>query len=89
MTESLARIEDFAGKWMKSAKSADKVIDLVLMEKHLMLLPENVQFFGKKRKPKSTSKVTVSSEGTFMRSSSQKMHTSARTAERRRKIAKY
>ena len=42
MIESLVRIEDHADKWMKSAKSRDKVIDLVLMEQLLMKLPENV-----------------------------------------------
>ena len=42
VTESLARIEDLAGKWMKSAKLRDEVVDLVLMEQLLTMLPENV-----------------------------------------------
>ena len=43
VTESLARIEDLAGKWMKSSKWRDEVIDLVLMEQLLTILPENVR----------------------------------------------
>ena len=58
VTESLARIEDLAGKWMKSAKSRDEVVDLVLMEQLLTMLPENVRLFVKERKPKTSAEAS-------------------------------
>ena len=58
VTESLARIRDLAGKWMKSAKTKEEVIDLVLMEQLLMMLPENVRLFVKERKPKTSAEAS-------------------------------
>ena len=58
MTESLARIRDLAGKWMKSAKTKEEVIDLVLMEQLLMMLPENVRLFVKERKLKTSAEAS-------------------------------
>ena len=58
MTESLARIEDLAGKWMKTAESKDEVIDSVLMEQLLRMLPENVRLFVKERKPKTSAEAS-------------------------------
>ncbi len=50
--------EDPAGKWKKSAKSKDVVIDLMLMEQLLAMLPENVRLFVKERKPKTSTEAS-------------------------------
>lgn len=49
--ESLARIEDLAGEWITSAKTREEVVNLVILEQLLSMLPEK---FVRERKPKTS-----------------------------------
>ena len=51
--EVAARLEDLAGKWMKTCTSIEELRDLMVLEQLLNTLPEDAHIF-KERKPKTS-----------------------------------
>ena len=52
--ELAARLEDLAGKWMKTCTSIEELRDLVVLEQLLNTLPEDARIVVKERKPKTS-----------------------------------
>ena len=52
--ELVARLEDLAGKWMKTCTSIEELRDLVVLEQLLNTLPQDACIFVKERKPKTS-----------------------------------
>ena len=50
----VARLEDIAGKWMKTCIFIEELKDLVVLEHLLNMLPEDTSIFAKERKPKTS-----------------------------------
>ena len=52
--ELLVRLQDLARKWLKSCDSAEKVLDIMVMEQLLNTLAPDVRLWVRERKPKSS-----------------------------------
>ena len=52
--EMLTRITDLAGKWLKSSETREKVIDSIVREQFINVLPEEARIWVKERKPKTS-----------------------------------
>ena len=49
--EMLTRITDLAGKWLKSSDTREKVMDSIVKEQFINVLPEEARIWVKERKP--------------------------------------
>ena len=53
-TEIATRLQDLASKWLRDCTTADEVRDMVVNEKLLTTLPQDIRVWVTERKPKST-----------------------------------
>ena len=50
-TEIVTRLTDMAAKWLKKCKTRAKVIDMIVMEQFITMLPKEIRVWVKEHKP--------------------------------------
>ena len=51
LTEIVMRLTDMAAKWLKECKTKAKMIDMIVMEQFITMLPEEIRVWVKEHKP--------------------------------------